>query len=499
MMLFYAVIVLFIFLVLLLWHRMQSSFMAAFKMSVSLFAFSIPSIVLLFLVFPRISFETKDFGFKASETVRTGHDGLMHIGGDALLVPSKRVVMEVSFDSKIPPSNQLYFRGSTLYVDKTSHWAPLTSPAIYLNNESIVDATPYQVTLYPHHKKWLYFLDYPLQAPEKAQRDSDYIVTAKQPVTDVMRYSGYSNLDSALHVRLINKEPALVFDAKRDDKLFQYMQQTPMPSPNRLEALIKRFKALNLSYSLQPKEIDEKDPIDSFVFGNRQGYCVHFASTFATMARMMGIPSRIVTGFKANPDNSYENYIMIREEDAHAWVEVYSEDVGWQRIETTQYAVGVQANTSNQNTIQPEITHPFWHRINLTYMYLRYTLQSWVLDYNRSKQMQLLRTLLEDVGAVVKFVAVFMLLGVLGFLLRQLQHHHESIHPALQALKPLLKRLEKKGFVKEESESMEHYLRHCANILKDQKLLHVSRLYHHARYADNEKALSALHVMIKTI
>ena len=499
MMLFYAVGVLFVFLVLLLWHRMQSSFMAAFKMSMTLFAFSIPGIVLLFLVFPRISFETKDFGFKASETIRTGHDGLMHLGGDALLIPSKRVVMEVSFDTRIPPSNQLYFRGSALYVDKTSYWEPLTSPSLDLNNDPITHATHYHVTLYPHRKKWLYFLDYPLQAPKKAHRDSDYIVTADKPVTEVMRYNGYSKLDTALHVRLIHKKPALVFDAKRDDKLFNYIQKIPINSQDRIKTLIQAFKDLNLSYSLQPKGIDENDPIDSFVFGHKQGYCVNFASTFATMARMMGIPSRIITGFKANPDNSYENYIMIREEDAHAWVEVYSEDLGWQRIETTQYAVGVQTDTSStQNTIQPEITHPLWHRINLTYMYLRYTLQSWVLDYNRSKQMQILHSLFDDITLVLKFLSVFVVLGIFAYLLRQLNHNKRALHPALKALQALLKSLEKKGLLKEESESMEHFLSRCADELNDEKLNHVSRLYHQARYGDSAKALEALHVMLKS-
>ncbi|MEA1918632.1 MAG: DUF3488 and transglutaminase-like domain-containing protein [Campylobacterota bacterium] len=500
MMLFYAITVLFVFLILLLWHRMQSSFMAAFKMAVTLFSFSIPTIVLLFLIFPRISFETKDFGFKGSETIRTGHDGFMHIGGDALLVPSKRVVMEVSFDKKLPPEDQLYFRGSTLYNDKTTHWAPLSSNRVYLNNSPLSDATSYQVTLYPHHKKWLYFLDYPLQSPKKADRDSDYIITSQKPVTEIMRYDAYSELKEKLHVNKITslkKEISLKFDANRDDKLYTYMKDfNPKES---LNELIKRFKALNLRYSLQPQGIDPKDPIDSFVFGNKQGYCVHFASTFATMARMAGIPSRIVTGFKANPSNSYENYLIVKEEDAHAWVEVYSEAVGWQRIETTQYALGTSMQESVQNTVQAEVKNPLFHRINLTYMYMRYSLQSWVLDYTRSKQIQLLHTLLEDVSALLKFIGVFLVLGLFAYLLRQLNHQKHNIHPALKLLLPLLKQLKKEGLIKEESESMEQFLKRSAETLNEDRLLHVSQLYLQARYGDKEKPLSALKALLRTM
>lgn len=499
MMLFYAITVLFIFLLLLLWHRMQSSFIAAFKMAVSLFSFSVPIIVLLFLVFPRISFETKDFGFKSSDTIRTGHDGIMHIGGDALLVPSKRVVMEVLFDEKIPPSNQLYFRGSVLYEDKTNYWAPSKDTQHYIKNKPINGATTYKVTLYPHHKKWIYFLDYPLQSPKKTNFDSDYVVSSQEPIRKIMRYDGYSKLDKNLYVDEITprkRELALKFNALRDDKLYAYIKR--IDSPNKLNELIQGFKSLELSYSLQPKGIDSKDPLDSFVFGNKEGYCVHFASTFATMARMAGIPSRIVTGFKANPNNSYENYLIVKEEDAHAWVEVYIKDIGWQRIETTQYAAKKSTQATTQ-IAQTEIKNPILHRINLTYMYMRYTLQSWVLDYTRSKQMQLLRTLLEDMTALLKFIGVFIVLGVIAYLLRQLSHKKPSIHPALKAILPLLKKLKKDGFEKKDSETMEHFLKRASETSKDIRLLEVSELYHKSCYGDKHKSTAALENLIKTI
>ncbi len=479
-MLFYAVSVLFIFLILLLWYRMQSSFIAAFKMAISLFSFSIPVIVLLFLVFPRISFETKDFGFKSSNTIRTGHDGLMHLGNDALLVLSKKVVMEVSFNKKLPPEEALYFRGSTLYVDKTTVWEPLKEESLYLNNESLADSISYQVTLYPHHKKWLYFLDYSLQSPKKAQRDSDYIVTSQEPIIDVTRYVGYSNPNlKALYITSLQREKALQYDAFRDNKLYMYMKD----SDKDIADVIQKFKALKLSYSLKPLSIDAKDPIDSFAFGKKQGYCVHFASTFATMARMAGIPSRIVTGFKANYANSYENYLIIREEDAHAWVEVYLENLGWQRIEPTRYASTLSVQENSQNILQEKEKNPFWHRINLTYMYMRYTLQSWVLDYNHSKQMQLLHSILEDITALLKLLAVFIILALFAYLLRQIHHQKQHIHPAKKALLPLLKKLKKEGFVKKDSESMEHFLTYCSKKLNDKELLNVIQLYHQARYA----------------
>lgn len=66
----------------------------------------------------------------------------------------------------------------------------------------------------------------------------------------------------------------------------------------------------------------------------RRGYCVHFASTMAVMARTLGIPARVAVGFlpgTAVDAHTYE--ISLRE--AHAWPELYFEGIGWVRFEPT--------------------------------------------------------------------------------------------------------------------------------------------------------------------
>jgi hypothetical protein len=498
MMLFYAVVAIFSFLLLLLWHRMQSSFMASFKMALSMFVFSIPSIVFLFLVFPRISFETKDFGFSAGESIRTGHDGVMHVGENALLVPSKRVVMEISFDKGVPSPDQLYLRGSVLYIDKTDHWAPLGTELKKLNYPFTDDLLHYRVTLYPHNKEWIYFLDHPVQSPQKTSIDTDHIVRAQKPVQKVMRYDGYSKLNNFIEEEKLSdlkKQNSLSYDPKRDDQLFEYMKSY---DKNRgLDGLIDHFKNLKLSYSLKPSGISLSDPVDSFIFGNKEGYCVHFASTFATMARMAGYPSRVVTGFLADTTNSYENYLVVREEDAHAWVEIYIEDKGWQRVETTRYAVGSEDEQQNLSQAKEQTTNPLLHELNLAYMYVRYTIESWVLDYTRSKQMQLLKTLLEDSVAVLKLVSVFVVLFVFAYLLRQLSHSKKDIHIAYEAMKPVLKKLKEHGFEKETHETMEDFLNRVYEKTGEDSLLKLKELYNQTRYANNKELSSELKNVVK--
>ncbi|QPZ39790.1 transglutaminase TgpA family protein [Paramicrobacterium chengjingii] len=66
----------------------------------------------------------------------------------------------------------------------------------------------------------------------------------------------------------------------------------------------------------------------------RAGYCVHFAATMATMARMIDLPSRIVLGFLPGEDDADGTH-TVRSDDLHAWPELYFEGVGWVPFEPT--------------------------------------------------------------------------------------------------------------------------------------------------------------------
>ena len=96
---------------------------------------------------------------------------------------------------------------------------------------------------------------------------------------------------------------------------------------------------------MKPEALDINNTTDSFLFDKRLGYCVHFASSFVTMARMADIPARIVTGYKADKANSLNNYLPVKERDAHAWAELYIDD-HWSRFETTSSASGMDEESA---------------------------------------------------------------------------------------------------------------------------------------------------------
>ncbi len=108
-MLAYVVLEVFMLLWLILAHRMQGSLRENLRVTSMLFTLSLPWVVLLFIFFPRISFEHASYGFTSDGEGRLGHDGTMFLDNRALAVLSDRIVMEVGFEGAIPPSNQLYF------------------------------------------------------------------------------------------------------------------------------------------------------------------------------------------------------------------------------------------------------------------------------------------------------------------------------------------------------------------------------------------------------
>lgn len=81
------------------------------------------------------------------------------------------------------------------------------------------------------------------------------------------------------------------------------------------------------------------DPVEYFLGENRQGYCVHFASAGALILRQLGVPARFVSGYVVQPDRfrqSPDGYCAsVRDDDAHAWAEIWLEDVGWVPVEMT--------------------------------------------------------------------------------------------------------------------------------------------------------------------
>jgi protein-glutamine gamma-glutamyltransferase len=99
---------------------------------------------------------------------------------------------------------------------------------------------------------------------------------------------------------------------------------------------IKAWLDANLSYTLELEEPHRgQEPLDFFLFDRKKGHCEYFASAFAILARIVGIPTREVDGFLGGEWNEYQGYVAVRAGDAHAWDEVFFPGAGWVTFDPT--------------------------------------------------------------------------------------------------------------------------------------------------------------------
>ncbi len=111
--------------------------------------------------------------------------------------------------------------------------------------------------------------------------------------------------------------------------------------PKTILRRIVKYLAFNYSYTLEMEEdygSYEEDFVADFLFGELQGYCVHFATSFTLLARLNGYPTRYTTGFLVE-HNDPRKATVVTGTSSHAWPEVWLQGQGWTAWEATPAVV----------------------------------------------------------------------------------------------------------------------------------------------------------------
>jgi hypothetical protein len=128
-------------------------------------------------------------------------------------------------------------------------------------------------------------------------------------------------------------------------------------------------------YTLQLSRTVSHDPLAEFLFERRRGHCEYFASSMAIMLRTLRIPSRVVNGFRMGEFNDLTSQYLVRESDAHSWVEAYFPGYGWVSFDPTP-AGGPDGSRG-------------WKRLRLYADALASFWREWVFNYDLSHQQHL--------------------------------------------------------------------------------------------------------------
>jgi transglutaminase-like putative cysteine protease len=108
---------------------------------------------------------------------------------------------------------------------------------------------------------------------------------------------------------------------------------------------VERYLTRNFTYSEKPRRA--RYPLNAFLFRDKFGYCQQFSGAMALMLRMVGIPSRVAAGFAPGSLNRDSGEYRVRDLDAHSWVEVHFNGIGWVTFDPTPAAAPAEATAAD--------------------------------------------------------------------------------------------------------------------------------------------------------
>lgn len=205
--------------------------------------------------------------------------------------------------------------------------------------------------------------------------------------------------------------------------------------PEKLTAIELRLLR-EYHYARKVRRARNMDPVLEFLVLSKQGHCEYFASAMALVARAAGIPTRVVTGYRVGEQSPF-GYYVVRERNAHSWVEAYVPDQGW----TTSDPTPASAEPQNQE-----------HRAG----YAASLLDGASVAYEEATEWLASLSVRQTAAGSLAGSLILAWIVARGAQRRRLQNQRvEADAAALPVLNALLGKLARRGHTREESEPLE--------------------------------------------
>jgi protein-glutamine gamma-glutamyltransferase len=493
---------------------------AALRTASTLSLQALPVALVFFLLFPRLSAPLWNLGNPQPRHV-TGMSESMEPGSVAELVISGEPAFRARFDGQAPPQDQLYWRGLVLWHYDGRRWSraapgdrPETRPSLTQAGSPI----GYDIVLEPTNQPWLYALDLPLAAPNGAALDGDFQLAASQRVSKPMRYrvtsaTAYDTgpLDPGQEAAGLQL-PGNVTQRMRD---LVSGWQTDGAGPRQVVDRARAYiRGSDFYYTLLPPPLG-RNPADQFLFETRRGFCEHYASAFALLMRIAGIPARVVLGYQGAERAPWGDWYLVTQAEAHAWVEVWLQGQGWVRLDPTA-AIAPQrvdrggllerlgAGTPLRFQLdETGVLVRAVHRLRLFAAAAGVAWQDWVLDFSLTRQQQMLAAIglahLREYGlALAMVITAAVVLGLLTLALVRGAHRREPLDRLYQAFCDRLARI---GLARRPSEGPWDHARRVAAARPDlrERVEAFMALYLPARYRGGALDLRAIRTQLRRL
>ncbi len=310
--------------------------------ALSLLLQAVPLTLFLLFLFPRPDWPFLSFAQDAMKA-KTGFSDQLTPGLISEVAESNDLVFRAKFLSHQAPTEALYWRGWTFDTYDGYRWTRAgINTGVYPSLENAKAATHYAVwmqeTLYrqlftlglpAHHLEGFYLTDdYLLQSHRLVPAYSPFVVSSYHqdsflvPISP-QEESYFTHIPNGLNPQSLG----IVKDIKNNNQT----------NHDKIRALERFFSSGELKYHLKVQKLTGNNRIDDFLFRTKVGYCEHFATSYAYLARAMGIPARVVAGFLGGEYREDTNEWLVRKRHAHTWVEVWLSDEGWKRVDPTAF------------------------------------------------------------------------------------------------------------------------------------------------------------------
>lgn len=478
------------------------------RKTVLLIAPAVPLMVVLFLLVPRIG-PLWDMGLDRS-VARTGLSDTLSAGDISRLTRSAEVAFRVTFDDEPPPQKDLYWRAIVLPDFDGRRWSnrkrETLEPQLRVAKDS--PSISYEIIFEPTYKKYVPALDMPVSWPAGVKRNADMTLlsVSEQHLRKQYRFKSSTEFVLSPDNDVLDFHREL-FLPNGNDRAKEQALAWWDESKSREHYINKILAFYNRSfvYTLSPPKLGQ-DSIDQFLFTTQSGFCEHFASTTAFLLRSVGIPARIVTGYQGGEWNPYERYLLVRQYDAHAWVEAWLPDRGWIRIDPTSAVAPERVEKPADEVLQSQsgflsdtpllafgIKGAGWlNNIRLRMEAFNYGWHRWVLNYHHQQQGFLTQLLGElNLWKLALFLSVPFILVIALIMLVQLKRGRvPGGHVCDRAIHELSLHLHQQGLSRGKGETFRQYSLRLADMQPDSvTLLHeAADLYDQIRFQNDDNA-----------
>lgn len=405
-----------------------------FMGAITITALSLPLAALLFVALPRFP---PLWMVPDNSSAQTGLSDSVRPGDISNLARSAELAFRVTFQGNTPPNNDLYWRAMVMDTYDGQEWLqnPVTR-ALQEQAPHIQDARTrpkgggfdYQVIAEPSGSNWLFSLDLGYSRTPGVVNLADARLFALQKLDQKFAYDVTTFPNTIMEPRLTPASYRRNLNVPRDlnprTRAFAEQLRATFTDPAlRVQAMMRHFANKPFFYTLRPPAIG-RDQIDDFLFDNRAGFCVHYASAMVVLARESGIPARMVTGYQGGEFNQNAGYMSVYQYMAHAWVEVWLSGQGWVAMDPTAMVAPERVLDGFDAVFSPEESYlldnplstlrlknwPWLNDLRLTLASLDYYWSVWVLGFNNDRQRQLFTELLGE--ASTERIGLFMLVGI---------------------------------------------------------------------------------------